>query len=66
MFTASVVKDLTDAVIVHDRYQNYDSAELGTLIHQHCCAHLLRDLDGAARSIQARCGPRRSSTRSAT
>ena len=26
-FKASVVKDLTDAVIVHDRYQNYDSAD---------------------------------------
>jgi transposase len=47
-FKACVVKDLTDSVIVHDRYQNYDSAELGTLIHQLCCAHLLRDLDGAA------------------
>jgi len=47
-FKASVVKDLTDSVIVHDRYQNYDSAELGPLIHQLCCAHLLRDLDGAA------------------
>jgi transposase len=47
-FKASVVKDLTNSVIVHDRYQNYDSAELGTLIHQLCCAHLLRDLDGAA------------------
>jgi len=35
-------------VIVHDRYQNYDSAELGTLIHQLCCAHLCRDLDDAA------------------
>jgi transposase len=47
-FKASVVKDLTDSVIVHDRYQNYDSAALGALIHQLCCAHLLRDLDGAA------------------
>lgn len=47
-FKAFVLKDLTDSVIVHDRYQNYDSAELGTLIHQLCCAHLLRDLDGAA------------------
>jgi transposase len=36
------------SVIVHDRYQNYDSAELGTLIHQLCCAHLCRDLDAAA------------------
>jgi len=47
-FKAFVLKDLTDSVIVHDRYQNYDSAELGTLIHQLCCAHLCRDLDGAA------------------
>jgi transposase len=46
-FKAFVVKDLTDSVIVHDRYQNYDSQELGTLVHQLCCAHLLRDLDGA-------------------
>jgi transposase len=47
-FTAFVVKDLTNSVIVHDRYQNYDSAQLGTLVHQLCCAHLLRDLDDAA------------------
>ena len=33
---------------MHDRYQNYDSAEFGGLIHQLCCQHLLRDLDGAA------------------
>ncbi|MDQ4037443.1 MAG: IS66 family transposase [Actinomycetota bacterium] len=26
-------------MIVHDRYQNYDSAELGPLVHQLCCAH---------------------------
>ena len=36
------------SVIVHDRYQNYDSAEFGELIHQLCCQHLLRDLDDAA------------------
>jgi transposase len=47
-FTAFVVKDLTNSVIVHDRYQNYDSAQLGTLVHQLCTAHLLRDLDDAA------------------
>lgn len=35
-------------VVVHDRYQNYDSAELGELTHQLCCSHLLRDLDDAA------------------
>ena len=47
-FTAFVVKDLTHSVVVHDRYQNYDSAKLGTLVHQLCCAHLLRDLTAAA------------------
>jgi transposase len=47
-FTAFVLTDLTDSVIVHDRYQNYDSGALGTLVHQLCCAHLLRDLAGAA------------------
>ena len=49
-FTAFVVTDLAESgsVIVHDRYQNYDSAALGTLIHQLCTAHLLRDLDDAA------------------
>jgi transposase len=47
-FKAFVLKDLTDSVIVHDRYQNYDSAALGALTHQLCCQHLLRDLDGAA------------------
>jgi len=52
-FKASVLTELGSrtgdpAVIVHDRYQNYDSAELGTLVHQLCTQHLLRDLDGAA------------------
>jgi transposase len=49
-FKASVVADLaaSGSVIVHDRYQNYDSTELGELVHQLCCAHLCRDLDGAA------------------
>ncbi|WJK33726.1 transposase [Solwaraspora sp. WMMA2065] len=41
-FTAFVVKDLTGSVVVHDRYRNYDSAELGTLVHQLCWIHLLR------------------------
>ncbi|MGH3701679.1 MAG: IS66 family transposase [Pseudonocardiaceae bacterium] len=47
-FKTFVVQDLTNSVIVHDRYQNYDSAKLGTLVHQLCCAHLLRDLADAA------------------
>jgi transposase len=47
-FKAFVLADLTDSVLVHDRYQNYDSAEFAGLVHQLCCAHLLRDLDDAA------------------
>ncbi|PRY19085.1 IS66 family transposase [Pseudosporangium ferrugineum] len=48
-FKAMVLKDLTDgSVIVHDRYQNYDTTAFEHLLHQLCCAHLLRDLDGAA------------------
>jgi transposase len=43
-----VFKDLTDSVVVHDRYHLYDSAEIGELTHQLCCQHLLRDLAGAA------------------
>lgn len=35
-------------MIVHDRYVTYDSQMLGTLTHQLCCQHLLRDLTGAA------------------
>jgi transposase len=47
-FKTFVLSDLAGSVIVHDRYQNYDSAELGELTHQLCCQHLLRDVDGAA------------------
>ncbi|MGH3470317.1 MAG: IS66 family transposase, partial [Thermocrispum sp.] len=46
-FKASVLAELTDSVIVHDRYQLYDNAALGALTHQLCCQHLCRDLDGA-------------------
>jgi transposase len=48
-FKAFVLQDFcaSGSVVVHDRYQNYDSAELGELIHQLCCAHLLRDIDDA-------------------
>jgi hypothetical protein len=35
-------------VVVHDRYHVYDHSRLGTLTHQLCCAHLLRDLADAA------------------
>lgn len=34
-------------VVVHDRYQNYDSAVFTGLVHQLCCAHILRDLADA-------------------
>ncbi len=47
-FKAFVFTDLTDSVIVHDRYHLYDSAEIGELVHQLCCQHLLRDLENAA------------------
>ena len=48
-FTASVLADLpAGTVIVHDRYQNYDSAPFAGLVHQLCTQHLLRDLDDAA------------------
>jgi transposase len=46
-FKAFVLADLTDSVVVHDRYALYDSAEIGELTHQLCCQHLLRDLAGA-------------------
>jgi transposase len=48
-FLATVLQDLeTGAVVIHDRYQSYDSAKLGRLNHQLCLAHALRDLTGAA------------------
>jgi transposase len=69
-FKDSVLSELgaradATAIIVHDRYQNYDSALLGTLAHQLCAAHLLRDLDGAAQVYPTRYGPSRSPTRCA-
>jgi transposase len=48
-FAAFVLPDLT-GVAVHDRYHVYDHARLGTLTHQLCCAHLLRDLEDAAQA----------------
>jgi transposase len=48
-FRQSVPADLEpNAVAVHDRYQAYDSAQLGELNHQLCLAHVLRDLASAA------------------
>jgi len=37
-FKAFVLAELT-GVVVHDRYQNYDSAEVGQHPHQLCCSH---------------------------
>ncbi|MFI5800280.1 IS66 family transposase [Streptomyces sp. NPDC051677] len=48
-FRQTVLADLEPgAVAVHDRYQAYDSTQLGDLDHQLCLAHVLRDLAGAA------------------
>jgi transposase len=47
-FKAFVLPDLDGTVVVHDRYQNYDSAEFPGLIHQLCCQHLIRDCEDAA------------------
>ncbi|MFV2013462.1 MULTISPECIES: IS66 family transposase [unclassified Micromonospora] len=47
-FKAMVTADMAaGSVIVHDRYQNYDAEPFAHLLHQLCCAHLLRDLAGA-------------------
>ncbi len=46
-FKAFVLAELTESVLVHDRYCLYDSTEIGELTHQLCCQHLCRDLDGA-------------------
>jgi transposase len=64
-FKASVLADL-HGVIVHDRYVNYDSqqltitraeAGLPALVHQVCCAHLLRDLAAVAEAYPGEVWP---------
>ncbi len=45
-FAAFVFPDMHGAVVVHDRYQNYDA--FPGLTHQLCTAHLIRDLEDAA------------------
>jgi transposase len=47
-FDAFVFPDLSGAVLVHDRYQNYDA--IPGVMHQLCCAHILRDLEDAAQA----------------
>ena len=54
-FRASVLCDLTaGTVVVHDRYQLYDNTEFRHVAHQLCCAHSLRDLEGAGRGLPRR------------
>jgi transposase len=55
-FRDFIIADLA-GVIVHDRYQNYDSAELGARDHQLCCAHLLRDLADCAETYPGAAWP---------
>jgi transposase len=47
-FDAFVFADMSAAVLVHDRYQNYDA--IPGVLHQLCTQHLLRDLEDAAQS----------------
>jgi transposase len=47
-FDAFVFPDLSGAVIVHDRYQNYD--KVPGVLHQLCTQHLLRDLEDCAQA----------------
>lgn len=47
-FKDFVYSDLHGTVVVHDRYQNYDSFD--GISHQLCCQHLLRDLEDAAQT----------------
>jgi hypothetical protein len=47
-FDAFVFPDLSAAVLVHDRYQNYDA--IPGVLHQLCTQHILRDLEDAAQS----------------
>ena len=61
-FKAFVVKDLTDSVVVHDRYQNYDSAELARWSIS-CVANIYCViLTAPVRSTPTRSGPGRSRT----
>ena len=47
-FDCFVFPDLSGAVIVHDRYQNYD--KIPGVLHQLCTQHLLRDLEDAVQA----------------
>jgi hypothetical protein len=47
-FDAFVFPDLSGAVLVHDRYRNYD--KIPGVLHQLCTQHLLRDLEDCAQA----------------
>ncbi len=47
-FDHFVFPDMSGAVIVHDRYRNYD--KIPGVLHQLCTQHLLRDLEDAAQA----------------
>lgn len=47
-FDAFVFPDLSGAVLVHDRYANYD--KIPGVLHQLCTQHLLRDLEDCAQA----------------
>ena len=47
-FDAFVFPDLSGSVLVHDRCQNYDA--IAGVLHQLCCARILRDLGDAAQA----------------
>ncbi|TMR88382.1 IS66 family transposase [Nonomuraea basaltis] len=55
-FKKFIIADLS-GVLVHDRYQNYDSAELGVHVHQLCTSHLLRDLEDCAETYPGAAWP---------
>ncbi|WP_344194148.1 IS66 family transposase, partial [Acrocarpospora corrugata] len=55
-FKRFIIADLT-GVVVHDRYQNYDSAELGLHLHQLCASHLLRDLEDCVETYPGEAWP---------
>ena len=54
-FRNFIYSDLHGAVVVHDRYQNYDHFD--GISHQLCCAHLLRDVEAAARDYPGAAWP---------
>ncbi|GAA1002225.1 hypothetical protein GCM10009555_107810 [Acrocarpospora macrocephala] len=56
-FKRFVLAEVT-GVVVHDRYQNYDAADLGTRDHQLCVAHLIRDLEDCAETYPEARWPR--------